>query len=98
MGTAINVTVPDGHEQPPVVPEAAGEPRSTIGAPGPNASGKTSLVVEVTIVPDGGTPVPVRPTDTEDTKALERAQEDAALDAEDVLAQADEAGALDPVG
>lgn len=98
MGTAIKVTVPDGHEQPPVVPDRAGEPGSTVGGHGPNTSGKTSLVVEVTVVPDGGTPVPVQPADTEDIKALERAREDAALDAEDVLTQAEEAGALDPVG
>ena len=32
------------------------------------------------------------------TEAIRRADEDAAIDAEDILAQAEEANALDPVG
>lgn len=99
MGTAINVTVPDGHEQSPVVPDAAGEPRLTVGGPGPDASGKSSLVVEVTIVPDGDPPAPVRHADARDIEAARSArEEDDALDAEDILTQAEEAGAVDPVG
>jgi hypothetical protein len=34
----------------------------------------------------------------EDTKAERRAQEDAAIDADDILTQAEEANAMDPVG
>ncbi len=99
MGTTINVTVPDGHEQPPVVPDAAGESRSTVGGHGPNALGNTSLVVEVAIVPAGDPPAPVRRVDARDIEAGRRArEEDTALDAEDILTQAEEAGALDPVG
>jgi hypothetical protein len=36
--------------------------------------------------------------DAADTEAERRAQEDAAIDAEDILTQAEEANALDPVG
>lgn len=36
--------------------------------------------------------------DMEDLEARRRAREDAALDAEDILTQAEEANALDPVG
>lgn len=94
MEAIIRVTLPDGEEHR----DAAEEPGTTAGVPGRNGTGGPLLAVEVAIAPDGDQSVPVRPTDTEDAKALERAREDAALDAEDVLTQAEEANALDPVG
>jgi hypothetical protein len=97
METIIRVTLPDG-EHRLVARGAAEEPRTTARVPGRNGKGGPLLAVEVAIGPGGVRSAPIRPTDTGDIEALERAQEDAALDAEDVLTQAEEASAVDPVG
>lgn len=94
----INVTRPDEGEHRLAATNAAAESVTAVRISGRDASGKHLFAVEVAVVPDGGPLVLVRHANARDTEARRRAREDAALDAEDVLTQAEEASALNPVG
>ena len=51
------------------------------------------------VVPGGGARTPLLLFAAQDVRNIQtRAQEDAAIDAEDILTQAEEANAMDPVG
>ena len=73
-------------------------PVATLEASVPGVGpGDPPLAVRVTVLLGDGLPASHRRVLAEDAEARRRA-EDEALDAEDVLTQAEEANALDPVG